>query len=176
MNVRVGPTSTGVSRMQGDDQSGMHPGPIHYDHRQGINAFVARLRVATPMELIEAERHGVAPGFLRDLADYLAIPLQRLLQMVGLQESSLRLMKGPIQDSAGQAAIRIADLIATAHDLVAASTAADEDFDTAKWLGHWLRLPQPSLGGRQPCELLDTPTGAHTVKRLLGALSSGSYV
>jgi hypothetical protein len=70
-------------------------------------------------------------------------------------------MKGPIQDSAGLAAIRIADLIATAHDLVGASTAARKDFDTAKRLGRWLRLPQPSSGARQPCELLDKPTGAH---------------
>ncbi|MDH5540593.1 MAG: MbcA/ParS/Xre antitoxin family protein, partial [Rhizobacter sp.] len=35
--------------------------------------------------------------------------------------------------------------------------------------------PQPSLGGRRPAELIDTPTGIEVVSRLLGSIESGSY-
>ena len=68
-------------------------------------------------------------------------------------------------------------LLGMARDIVANSkTLQAKDFDTAKWLGQWIELPQPALGGRRPADLLDTPTGVETVVRLLGSLESGAYV
>ena len=67
-------------------------------------------------------------------------------------------------------------LLGITQDMVASSTADEaRDFDAPKWLGRWLERPQPSLGGRKPADLLDTPTGVEIVARLLGAVESGAY-
>lgn len=46
----------------------------------------------------------------------------------------------------------------------------------SRWLGEWIRKPQPALGGRKPEELLDTPTGLDAVMHVLGAIQSGVSV
>lgn len=66
-------------------------------------------------------------------------------------------------------------LLGIAQDIVANSTAPEAKvFDAAKWLGQWIERPQPSLGGRKPADLIDTPTGVEMVARLLGAIESGA--
>ena len=68
-------------------------------------------------------------------------------------------------------------LLAKAQELAAQSTHPDAaTFDTARWLGGWIRKPQPALGGRRPEELLDTPTGQAAVMRVLGAMESGAFL
>jgi uncharacterized protein (DUF2384 family) len=81
-----------------------------------------------------------------------------------------------ISGSGGQAAIGIAKLIAKAEEMVADSTASEASgFDATKWLGRWLEIAQPALGGHKPSALLDTPTGLQVVLKLLGAIESGAY-
>lgn len=66
-------------------------------------------------------------------------------------------------------------LLAKVQELAAQSTHPDAAaFDTALWLGEWIRKPQPALGGRRPEDLLDTPTGQAAVMRVLGAMESGA--
>ena len=68
-------------------------------------------------------------------------------------------------------------LLAKAQELAAQSTHPDAaSFDAARWLGEWIRKPQPALGGRRPEELLDTPTGRAAVMRVLGAMESGAFL
>jgi len=63
-----------------------------------------------------------------------------------------------------------------AQEIAAASTHPDAaGLDVPRWLGRWIEQPQPALGGRRPAELLDTPTGAEVVTRLLGSMASGAY-
>jgi len=81
-----------------------------------------------------------------------------------------------IAGGAGQAAIGMVKLLGIAQEIVANSTATEaKGFDAAKWLGQWIERPQPSLGGRRPADLLDTPTGVEVVARLLGSIESGAY-
>ena len=78
--------------------------------------------------------------------------------------------------TAGQAALALTKLVALANEIVAGSTDPNaKEFDAAKWLGRWIERPQPALGGRKPADLLDTPTGADVVTRLLGSVASGAY-
>lgn len=89
-----------------------------------------------------------------------------------------KVMQGAIVGgSGGQAAIAVAKLLGTANAIVENSTSpeAHKGFDSAKWLGQWLERPQPALGGRRPADLIDTPTGAAVVAKLLGAIESGAY-
>jgi uncharacterized protein (DUF2384 family) len=81
-----------------------------------------------------------------------------------------------LSGSGGRAALGMAKLLGIAKEIVENSTAPEaKGFDAAKWLGQWLERPQPSLGGRRPSDLLDTPTGLDVVTRLLGAIESGAY-
>ena len=146
---------------------------------EDLDNFVLAISRATPYQLVEFERRGVDGRFLKDLSKRMEIPQLHVFEMIGVPKATAekKVSAGAvISGSGGQAAIGIAKLIAKARDIVADSTAEEaKDFDAAKWLGKWLEIPQPALGGRKPSELLDTPTGLDVVLKLLGAIESGAY-
>ena len=152
---------------------------VSYYPRKGVDDFVRQVFNATPMELVEAERTGVAGYFLKDLSKRLEMPAARVFTMLGVPKATAEKKSATgevVSGSGGQAAIGVAKLLGTAQAIVANSTAAGaENFDSAKWLGHWLERPQPALGGRKPADLIDTPTGIEVVSKLLGAIESGAF-
>jgi len=151
---------------------------LTYRPSKGVDDFVQRVCVATPMQLVDVERRGVHSRFVKDLSSRIGIPAVRLFSMLGIPKATLekKFAAGEaIGGSAGHAAVAMARLIAKAQQIVADSTAPEaKAFDAAKWLGQWLEHPQPALGGRKPAELIGTPTGAQVVARLLGSLESGA--
>jgi putative toxin-antitoxin system antitoxin component (TIGR02293 family) len=144
-----------------------------------LDQFVVVVSHATPYQLVELERRGVEGRFLKDLSKRMEISQLHVFDMIGVPKATAekKIAAGEvISGSGGQAAIGMAKLIAKAKDMVANSTAEEaKGFDPAKWLGKWLEIPQPALGGRKPSELLDTPTGLDVVLKLLGAIESGAY-
>lgn len=152
---------------------------LRYFPEKGIDAFVRQVSLATPMQMVEIERHGVEGRFLKDVSKRLEISALRVFDMLGVPKATAEKKSSAgevISGSGGQAAIGIVKLIAIAQSMVANSTAKEaKDFDAAKWLGKWLERPQPALGGRKPADLIDTPTGMEVVERLLGAIESGAY-
>ncbi len=152
---------------------------VAYHRAKGVDDFVRRVARATPLQMVEIERRGVAGRFLKDLAKRMDIPAVRVFDMLGVPKATAEKKSSTgdvVSGSAGQAAIGMAKLIGIVQDIVAHSTAQQaKGFDAAKWLGQWLDRPQPSLGGRKPAELIDTPTGVEVVARLLGAIESGAY-
>lgn len=74
-----------------------------------------------------------------------------------------------------QAALNMARLLGSAKGIAERSTATT-NFDAAKWLGQWIEVAQPALGGQRPADLMDTPTGAGAVAKVLGAIESGAYL
>ena len=152
---------------------------VAYHRAKGVDDFVRQVARATPLRLVEIERRGVAGRFLKDLAKRMDIPAVRVFDMLGVPKATAEKKSSTgdvVSGSGGQAAIGMAKLIGIVQDIVAHSTAQQaKGFDAAKWLGQWLDRPQPSLGGRKPAELIDTPTGVEVVARLLGAIESGAY-
>jgi uncharacterized protein (DUF2384 family) len=146
---------------------------------KSLDDFVGVVAHATPYQLVEIERRGVDGRFLKDLSKRLQISQLHVFDMIGVPKATAekKVAAGEvISGSGGQAAIGMAKLIAKAGEIVANSTAPEaEDFDAAKWLGKWIDVAQPALGGRKPSELLDTPTGLDVVLKLLGAIESGAY-
>jgi len=153
--------------------------PISYRQARGVDDFVTHMVAATPGELVQTERAGVSAAFVKDLAQALGMPVSRLYAMIGLPKATAERKAAAgeaIAGSPGLAALAVARLLGSARDIVADSTAAEaRDFDTGAWLGRWLQRPQPALGGLAPSDVVDTPTGAQVVARLLGALHSGAY-
>lgn len=152
---------------------------VMYHPERGVDDFVRQVSIATPLQLVEIERRGVAGRFLKDLSKRMDIPAARVFSMLGVPKATAEKKASAgdvVTGSGGQASIGMAKLIAIAQEIIADSTAREaEGFDAAKWLGQWLERPQPSLGGRKPAELIDTPTGIEVVSRLLGAIESGAY-
>lgn len=153
--------------------------PIVYA-RARFHEYVDEFAGATPDQRIHAEREGVPGILVKDLAKRLGWANVRMFEVIGIPRATAEQKtsaKTPIAGAAGQAALGMVRLLGMARDIVANSkTPQAKDFDTAKWLGQWIELPQPALGGRKPADLLDTPTGVETVVRLLGSLESGAYL
>ncbi len=152
---------------------------VTYRPSKGVDDYVQQLALATPLQLVETERNGVAGGFLKALSRRMEIPAARVFSMLGVPKATAEKKAAAnevVSGSGGQAAIGMAKLLGIAQAIVANSTAVEaKGFDSAKWLGRWLERAQPSLGGRKPADLIDTPTGIEVVARLLGAVESGAY-
>lgn len=151
-----------------------------YKPKKGLDHFVNQLATATPLAIMQIEREGVSGTILKDLANRLGIPANRLFTIVGVAKATAekKASTGAIlAGSAGQAAIGVTRLLGLAQRIADNSTADEaKDFDVSKWLGQWIELPQPALGGRKPADMLDTPTGISMVAKVLGAIESGSYL
>lgn len=152
---------------------------VVYRRSKGVDDFVGRVSIATPMELVEAERQGVVGIFVKDMSKAMNIPAIRMFDILGVPKATAekKIAAGEvIRGSGGRAALGMARLLGIARSIVMNSKAPEaKDFDSAKWLGQWLERPQPALGGRRPADLIDTPTGVEVVARLLGSIESGAY-
>ena len=155
-------------------------GEVIYVPSKGVDDFVIKIHAADPLRLIETERVGVAGVFVKDLSKRMEIPAQKMFLMLGVPKATAekKVSSGELlSGNGGRAALGMAKLLGVAQEIVENSTAAEaKNFDSAKWLGQWLEKPQPALGGRKPCELIDTPTGLEIVAKLLGAIESGAYL
>lgn len=165
------------------DRAGRHAsrsdGAVLESTASGVDVQVQAIASATPMQLVDIERHGVPGVLVKELARRLDIPASRLYAILGVPKATAekKAVAGDrLHGSAGQAAVGVMRLLAIAQAMVADSTSDEaKAFDAARWLGHWLEKPQPALGGRRPAELVDTPTGVDIVARLLGSLESDAY-
>jgi putative toxin-antitoxin system antitoxin component (TIGR02293 family) len=152
---------------------------IAYRSTKGVDDYVRQVADATPLQLVEIERQGVMGAFIKDLSRRMDIPSSRIFAILGVAKATAEKKAAAgerVEGSGGHAAIAVVKLLGIAQEIVANSTAREaRTFDVAKWLGQWIERPQPALGGRKPAELLDTPTGAELVARLLGSIESGAY-
>lgn len=152
---------------------------LDYRSSEGVDAFVRRVAAATPMQIIETERTGVRGTLIKDLARRMQVPASRLYDVIGVAKATAEQKASSgamVTGDGGQAALGVVRLLAIVEAIVADSTAEEaKGFDAPQWLGRWIERPQPSLGGRKPADLLDTPSGLGVVARLLGSIESGAY-
>lgn len=153
---------------------------LAYKRSQGVDAYLKQVHDATPVQMVEIERQGVAGTFITDLSKRMELPSSRVFAMLRIPPATAarKSAAGAVVDGrAGLAAIGMIKLLGIAQDIVQDSTAAEaKNFDTVKWLGQWIERPQPALGGGKPADYLDTPTGVEIVAQLLGAMRSGAYL
>jgi len=150
-----------------------------YDIKVGIDEYIREVVDATPMQIVALERAGVPGSFIKALSKRMGIPSSRIFRILGLPKATAEAKAAAgkmVAGRGGQAALGMVRLLGIAKRIVANSTAPEaKGFDSAKWLGRWIERPQPSLEGRKPADLIDTPTGIEIVARLLGAIESGAY-
>ena len=152
---------------------------IVYQPEKGVDEYVRQVAGATLMQIVEIERFGVIGSLIKDLAKRMEIPSSRIFTILGIPKATAEMKAAGgkmVAGGGGQAAIGMVKLLGIAQKIVANSMATEaKSFDAAKWFGRWIERPQPSLGGRKPADLLDTPTGVEVVARLLGSIESGAY-
>jgi putative toxin-antitoxin system antitoxin component (TIGR02293 family) len=152
---------------------------ISYKRSKGVDAYVRAVFGATPMEIVEIERQGVEGTFIKDLSKRMDLATSRIFAILGVPKATAEKKAAAgelVTGRGGQAAVGMIKLLGIAQEIVENSTSPDaKDFDAAKWLGQWIERPQPSLGGRKPADLIDTPTGVEMVARVLGSVESGAY-
>ena len=152
---------------------------ISYEPKQGIDDYVRKVAAATPIQIVEIERAGVHGSLIKDLSRRMELPALRMFKIIGIPKATAEKKASAgdmVAGRGGQAALGMVKLLGIAQGIVDNSTASEaRAFDAAKWLGQWIERPQPSLGGRKPADLLDTPTGIDVVARLLGSIESGAY-
>ena len=81
---------------------------LGYRPAHGVDDFVQQIAQATPLELVEIERHGVAGIFLKDLSRRMQIPATRMFTMLGVPKATAEKKSaagGSLSGSGGQAAI-----------------------------------------------------------------------
>ena len=158
---------------------GRQPAAVVYQRHKGVDAYVAAVAGATPLQRVEIERQGVLGSFIKDLSVRMEVPTSRIFSILGVPKATAEKKAAAgelVNGSGGQAAVGMIRLLGIAQAMVANSKAPEaKNFDSAKWLGKWIEQAQPALGGRKPADLIDTPTGVEVVARLLGAIESGAY-
>lgn len=142
---------------------------LHLFRRKSPNDYASHLQVwrflATKMTQALGDR------FTAQLMPYSDGNATDLAKAV---EEFKKMLTGKSAANHSPAVVRLLD---QARAMAAASThPGAATLDVERWLMHWLTKPQPSLGGRRPEELLDTPSGVDVVARVLGAIQSGAFL
>ncbi len=121
----------------------------------------------TPSKLIEALRIGLPVGELDDLQARLAMPMEKLVPILGISKATLHRRKatGRLGQAESDRVVRFAKLLGRA-------VAVMESVERAR---QWLTAPQFGLGGAVPIEYAETEVGAREVEDLLGRIEHGVY-
>lgn len=145
----------------------------------GVDDLIKLVGKATPMEIVQLEKSGVKVDLIKELSKTMQVLKLRMYDILGVpkgQEARKVRRNGLLSGSGGYAALGLINLLGITRDIVGDSTHAQApDFDAGKWLGLWIERAQPSLGGRKPSDLINSPTGVKIVGKLLGSIRSGAY-
>ena len=121
----------------------------------------------TPSKLIEVLRVGLPVRELDDLQASLAVPMDKLVPMLGISKATLHRRKagGRLGQAESDRVVRFARMMGKAVEVL-------ESEDNAR---QWLTAPQYGLGGAVPLEYAETEVGAREVEDLLGRIEQGVY-
>lgn len=135
---------------------------------------------ATPYQLVQIERDGIPGVRIKALAREMHLPIARIGQIIGAPKATLERKissRTNLKGSSAHAALGTLKLIEMVEHILAESMHPDaKKVNAATWLGEWIEKAQPSLGGKKPAEIMDTPTGMAMVSKVLGAVTSGAYL
>lgn len=121
----------------------------------------------TPSKLIAALRVGLPVHELCELQASLAVPMEKLVPMLGISKATLHRRKagGRLGQAESDRVVRFAKLMGKAIEVM-------ESEENAR---QWLTAPQFGLGGAVPLEYAETEVGAREVEDLLGRIEHGVY-
>lgn len=120
-----------------------------------------------PARLVEVLRNGLPVAELEALQASLAVPIEKLIPMLGLSKATFhrRKAEGKFSPAESDRLVRFARLMGRASEVL-------ESEENAR---HWLTSPQFGLGGAVPLQFAESEVGAREVEDLLGRIEHGVY-
>jgi putative toxin-antitoxin system antitoxin component (TIGR02293 family) len=120
-----------------------------------------------PSQLIKVIQTGLLVRELKDLQESLAMPMEKLVPMLGISKATLhrRIAGGRLAPAESGRVVRFARLMGKAVEVM-------ESEENAR---RWLTSPQFGLGGAVPLDYAETEVGAREVEDLLGRIEYGVY-
>lgn len=143
--------------------------------------LVSLLAVASVADRVNLENAGVPALMARELFRHMAFQESEVHAFLNMSKSAYHRRvsedNAVIDGAAGHAVVGYADLLLYLQRQLDEMSDVQKlaSFDSAKWLGQWLREPNPALGGARPATYMSSPTGRVAVTRALGANFSGAY-
>ncbi len=118
-------------------------------------------------KMVEVLRAGLPVYELDALQASLAVPMEKLVPMLGISKATLhrRKAEGRLDQAESDRVVRFAKLMGKAVEVM-------ESEENAR---QWLNSPQFGLGGAVPLEYAETEVGAREVENLLGRIEYGVY-
>ena len=139
------------------------------------------MRLLTALSAIEHHElvlHGVEARTVKELANALGLPYERVVEALGLALATINRKRARdlvLSPSESDPVVGLARLVSLVQSWPVSEAVAPEGFRAGAWLGAWLTTPNPALGDRLPLDLLETSVGRDMVERLLGSVASGTY-
>lgn len=120
-----------------------------------------------PSRLVEVLRDGLPVAELEALQVSLAVPIEKLIPMLGLSKATFhrRKAEGKFSPAESDRLVRFARLMGRATEVMESEERARQ----------WLSSPQFGLGGAVPLHFAETEVGAREVEDLLGRIEHGVY-
>lgn len=121
----------------------------------------------SPQQVIEIVNRGLPVGELEYLRSHLDVPIDRLVQNIGLSRATFHRRKaaGRLTADESDKVVRFAQLLGLANKVL-------ENEDDAR---RWLTSPQFGLSGAVPLNYARTEVGAREVEDLLTRIEYGVY-
>lgn len=129
------------------------------------------------MQRILRAKAGVPAQQLSELSTLMEVPHGKLLAWTGISSAKDKRMlrvNGALNLGESERVLGLARLVGLVAKIVAESGTI-ENFNAASWTARWLDRPNPSLGGRNPGELMSTADGRQLVESLAAMMQSGAY-
>jgi putative toxin-antitoxin system antitoxin component (TIGR02293 family) len=145
------------------------------EERAGALGQVADTMVAEPVEIvghvespgdvINAVKRGLQVRVFDQLCSELNIPTSRLLQVVGMSDSTLRRRRvsGRLDQNESERVYRLGKLFHLATRVLGSRELA----------GQWFKMPATALGGSTPLDYADTEIGKREVEKVLYRIAYG---
>lgn len=152
--TKPGPRRTAIARTGG--------GMVGY-YVHGPSARIA----FPPAKLLAAVRSGLPVRELEALQTTLAVPMEKLVPLLGISKATLHRRKqaGRLDQAESDRVLRFARLMGRAVEVMESEANARQ----------WLASPQFGLNGAVPLEYAETEIGAREVEDLLGRIEHGVY-
>ncbi len=124
-------------------------------------------QVLSPAHLIPLLKAGLPVQELNELRGYLAMPLDKLVPILGISKATLHRRK-----SSGRLDVAESDRVVRYARLLGRAAVVMESLENGR---RWLASPQVGLGGEVPLKFAQTEVGAREVEDLLGRIEYGVY-
>lgn len=135
----------------------------------------AKLYRLAPHDRIVALRAGVPARHIDALAARMKISKEKLIDTLRLSRADRKpSSEQMLSQDESERVLGMEYLIGQVHTMIEES-GDPEGFDAAQWLGQWMFMHVPALGGKTPASFMDSIEGQKLISNLLAMTQSGVY-